>query len=253
MTSSSKEGPPGKLSFLIRILDNAVKAVPAARYYWGVIAASATVAIIGLLNGLNRLTFVAMVATLGAMLVFYIFSQFEKASDPVVKLLGYVLLIVAASAFIFWFATSAWLAVTCTPRLFAHLYGVSEVCYGPSRNAFSEKQSINTLPNSLGGKNTINLDNVAILSLGDPLSIKMATLYMGPVVTYPNTTIPGKSVEDRKVIPFDKMYIFDLAKNQRHEVVVSGRTFIVTLLEIKKLNVPNVPNPIEYVFGISEQ
>ncbi len=130
MTSSTKEGPPSKLTYLIRLLDHAVKAVPAARYFWGVIAASVTVAIIGLLNGLNRLTFVAMVAAFGAMLIFYIFSRFEKASDPVIKLLGYGILIVAALGFIFVIVTSAWLSLTCTPRVLAYLYGVSEVCYG---------------------------------------------------------------------------------------------------------------------------
>jgi hypothetical protein len=83
----------------------------------------------------------------------------------------------------------------------------------------------------------------------------MATLYLGPVVTsYPNKTIPGMgSIEEQRFIPFEKMYVFDLSMNQKHEVVVSGRTFMVTLLKINKLNVPNVPNPIEYVFGISEQ
>src|SRR5260370_1095247 len=82
MTSSTKEGPPSKLTYLIRLLDHAVKAVPAARYFWGVIAASVTVAIIGLLNGLNRLTFVAMVAAFSALLICCIFSRVEKGSDP---------------------------------------------------------------------------------------------------------------------------------------------------------------------------
>ena len=68
-------------------------------------------------------------AAFGAMLVFYIFSQFEKARDRVVKLLGYLLLIVATLAFVFIIATVAWLALTCGPRLMAHVYGVAEVCY----------------------------------------------------------------------------------------------------------------------------
>jgi hypothetical protein len=78
------------------------------------------------------------------------------------------LMIVAGAGF-FIFAISSWW-VTCKLRVF-------EVCYGPfkfspnTRNVFSETQGINTLPHSLGGTNTINLDNVAILSLGDPLSI----------------------------------------------------------------------------------
>ena len=127
---ANRGGPSGNVTFLVRLLDKATKAVPAAKYFWGVVAASVTVAFISLLNGLNRLTLVAIVAAIVLMFVFYIFSQFEKASDPVVKLLGYVLLIVAAAAFVFIIATSAWLALTCAPRLIAYVYGVAEVCYG---------------------------------------------------------------------------------------------------------------------------
>jgi hypothetical protein len=131
---ASREGPSGKLTLAIRLLDRAVKAVPAARYFWGVIAASATVTVISWSNGLNRLTFVAMVAAIVAMFVFYIFSRFEKASDPVVKLLGYLLLIVAALGFVFVIFTSAWLALTCSPRVMAHVYGIAEVCYGTNKS-----------------------------------------------------------------------------------------------------------------------
>jgi hypothetical protein len=37
MTSPSTDGPSGKLTTLIRLLDHAVKALPAARYLWGLL------------------------------------------------------------------------------------------------------------------------------------------------------------------------------------------------------------------------
>jgi hypothetical protein len=169
------------------------------------------------------------------------------------------LLIVAAVAGFFIFATSSWW-VTCK-------LGVFEVCYGPfkfsapsaatsgvpiTHNAFSATQSINTLPHSLGGTEILNLDNVATLSLGAPSSMDMVTLFLGLATTYPNIRIPGMSIEDRKVMTIEKRYVFDL-KNRRQEVAVAGRTFIVTLLEIKILDEPRVAKPREYVFGISEK
>ncbi len=146
MTNSSKGAPPSKLMFLIRLLDHAVEIVPAARYFWGVIATSVTVAIISLLNGLSRLTFVAMVAALCTMLVFYIFSQIEKVSDLVVKLLGYVILTVATLGFVFIIVTSAWLALYCTPPVLAYLYGVSGVCSTINEATVAPPQPLQQIP-----------------------------------------------------------------------------------------------------------
>jgi hypothetical protein len=47
-------------------------------------------------------------------------------------------------------------------------------------------------------------------------------------------------------------YVFD-GKQIRHEIQVGGRTFIVTLKDINNLKIPEVANPVEYVFGISEK
>src|ERR1700682_6279892 len=110
------------------LLDRAVRAVPAARYFWGVVAASATVAIISFLNKLTWLTFVSIVAAFIAMVLFFVFSRFEKSSDVVVRLIGHVLLIATGAAFTFVIATSMSLALTCKPPLMAYLYGVSEFC-----------------------------------------------------------------------------------------------------------------------------
>jgi hypothetical protein len=137
-----RDGTPAALTDLIGLLDRAVKVVPAAGYFWGIIAASVTVAIISRLNGLNRLTFVAMLAAFVAMFIFYVFSRMERSNDVVVKLVGRALLIVSGLAFIFVIVTSAWLALSCSPRLIAYLYGVAEVCYGPATAATLEKKAI---------------------------------------------------------------------------------------------------------------
>jgi hypothetical protein len=129
MTSPSDDNTNKKLTLLLGVLDRAVKAVPAARYFWGVIALSVVVAFISLFNGLSRLTFVATVAAFVTMILFYIFSCIEKTTDPIFKLLGYAIPVIAVLAFAFVITTSAWLALNCTPRLMAHLYGVSDVCY----------------------------------------------------------------------------------------------------------------------------
>jgi len=130
MTNPSGERPFGKLTSLVGLLDHAVKVVPAARYFWGVVAASVTVAIIAPLNGLSWLTVVAMSAAIVAMFIFYIFSRIEKSADTIIKLAGYALIVITTLAFIFVIVTSAWLALACEPRVLAYLYGVSEVCYG---------------------------------------------------------------------------------------------------------------------------
>lgn len=123
--------PSSKLTLLVNLLDRAVRVVPAARYFGGVVAASVTVGIIALINSLSWLTVVAILAAIIAMVIFYIFSRIEKSIDVVVKLSGYTLIIVATLAFIFVIVTSAWLALACKPRLLAYLYGVSQVCYAP--------------------------------------------------------------------------------------------------------------------------
>jgi hypothetical protein len=131
MTTPNTGKPFGKLTLLVRLLDHAGKIVPAARYFWGVVAASVTVGIIAVINGLSWLTVVAISAAIIAMFVFYIFSRIEKSTDVVVKLAGYALIVVTTLAFIFVIVTSGWLALACKPRLLAYLYGVSQVCYGP--------------------------------------------------------------------------------------------------------------------------
>jgi hypothetical protein len=129
------------LTGLVSLLDHAVRQVPAAGYFWGVVAANATVAIISRINGLNKVTFIAILAAFVAMFIFYVFSRMEKATDPVVKLVGHALLIISGLAFIFVIVTSAWLALFCSPRLIAYLYGVSEFCSRSTAAAPVEKKT----------------------------------------------------------------------------------------------------------------
>jgi len=43
------------------------------------------------------------------------------------------------------------------------------------------------------------------------------------------------------------------AQHVRQEIPVGGRTFIVTLKEINNVEIPDVADPFELVFGISEK
>jgi hypothetical protein len=124
-----------------------------------------------------------------------------------------------------------------------------------TRVAFSETQRIKMLPPSLGGNMTLRLDNVATLRLGG-VSRNSITLILDVVpVDLAVTHSPGVSVEGAQIFYHTgaTQYVFDTHQNQRKEIMVVGRTFIVTLLQISKLAVAEVANPVEYVFGISEK
>jgi hypothetical protein len=123
------------------------------------------------------------------------------------------------------------------------------------RNAFSQTQRIKVMPPSLGGNEVLTLDNVATLRLFMPHSTSMITLILDIVpVKLPDQHTDKLSIEGMtfSTSPQGSQYVFDMVQNRR-EISVAGRTFIVTLLEINKLSVPNVAAPIEYVFGISEK
>jgi hypothetical protein len=124
------------------------------------------------------------------------------------------------------------------------------------RHAFSERQSIKVLPPFLGGNMTLRLDNVATLRLHAPYSMQLATMILDVVPMdlavqhSPNVSVDGA----QGYFHSDSVtYVFDVNQNKRKEIVAAGRTFIVTLLEVKKIDRADVSNPIEYVFGISEK
>jgi len=124
------------------------------------------------------------------------------------------------------------------------------------RNAFSQTQSIKNLPPSLGGNSILKLDNVATLKLHNPYSMSSVTLLLDVVpIDISIQHGPGMSIEGakRSSLSGTVQYVFDVEQHKRREIAVAGRTFIVTLLEVKKLSMANVSNAIEWVFGISEK
>jgi hypothetical protein len=112
------------------------------------------------------------------------------------------------------------------------------------------------LPPSLGGVDYLNLDNIARLRLYVPYSKEYVTLLLDIIPTdLPSRSGSGISVEGAQIYnqSLGVPYVFDKGTQKRHEITVAGRTFVVTLLQIKQLDVPNVAKPLEYVFGISEK
>jgi hypothetical protein len=121
---------------------------------------------------------------------------------------------------------------------------------------FSETQSIKVLPPSLGGNDTLNLDNVATLKLyGPSYSTTAVTLLLDVVPIELPDKIDG-NLQMEGAYTYNHLsavkYTFDTAKNRRHEITTAGRTFAVTLQKIILLDVPGVSNALEYQFGISE-
>jgi hypothetical protein len=119
---------------LMSLLDQAAKRVPATRFYWGVIAAAVAVAVINLVVGLSRLSFIAMIVVFAGAVIFFIFSRIDKSSTPVIRFAGHIILLVSTLAFALFVLTSFTLAFTCWPQLFAHLYGVETICQRKERS-----------------------------------------------------------------------------------------------------------------------
>jgi hypothetical protein len=124
------------------------------------------------------------------------------------------------------------------------------------RNAFSDTQRIKELSPSLDGNSVLTLDNVATLcGPVPPSSDTMITLVLNLVpLKFADRHDKDLSVEGLTLGLSEggSQFTFDMAHN-RQIISVAGRSFIVTLLGINKLKVPDVTKPIEYVFGISEK
>lgn len=124
------------------------------------------------------------------------------------------------------------------------------------RNFFSDTQSIKVLPPSLGGNDQLNLDNVATLQLHVPYSESSITLLLDVVTTsFQPATSEGVTVEGARTYNHNSgtTYLFDTENNKRHRITIGERNFVVTLLRVKLLDVPDVPVAREYEFGISEE
>jgi hypothetical protein len=142
--------------------------------------------------------------------------------------------------------------------LYWHTHMSAAEAPGPAtltRQAFSSTQRINTL--YVGKDDALNLDNVATLRLFVPSNDSMVSLLLNssPVVS---TEEVKKGPYTSKGTAFIDMtnttaYTFDTGLHKEHDVPVGNRTFVVTLLQINKLDSRVTAVPLEYVFGISEK
>jgi hypothetical protein len=132
---------------------------------------------------------------------------------------------------------------------------MSDLLLRPHHVAFSDTQRIVALPPELGGNEVLHLDNIATLRLFAPYSLSSVTLLLDATpIKFPDREKNGWKFQGGQIFPSDpeKLY-FDNENNKRKEISAGGRTFIVTLQETEKLNIPGVENPIQWTFGISEK
>jgi hypothetical protein len=114
------------------------------------------------------------------------------------------------------------------------------------RQYFSSTERVILAPEFLGGHNTLNLDNIATLTARWADHIIMILDDVAAVPVIQGSNVFKMSTSNNPTYRFD-------GKQVRHEIEVGGRTFIVTLKTINNINIPEVANPREYVFGISEK
>ncbi|MBU4142797.1 hypothetical protein KJ590_02230 [Patescibacteria group bacterium] len=123
------------------------------------------------------------------------------------------------------------------------------------RAFFSDTQSIKNLPPSLGGNDILNLDNLATLKLHVPYNENSLTLLLNVIPTeMPTVKNESFTAEGIKIYNQNsgQSYFFNTIQNKSHKIQIENRFFVVSLKEIKKLDIKNVSNPLEFIFGISE-
>jgi hypothetical protein len=136
------------------------------------------------------------------------------------------------------------------PITFADL---AKLISAASSHHYSSKQTIKNIPTSVGGNDTLNLDNAGTLrtDVSEPETASEITLIQNATpMKFPDKDLPGVKVRDLQVYtsaPNQKKFKFSFNNQTSHDVQASGRTFVVTLMEIKNYDVP------EYEFGISEK
>ncbi|MFA7302479.1 MAG: hypothetical protein WC030_01905 [Candidatus Paceibacterota bacterium] len=139
----------------------------------------------------------------------------------------------------------------------------------------SAEQSLKLWPESMGGIDTLNLDNAARLEqcgsydeqhvtlLMDSTSLRVPKPRPGERVDYPDGTSvvinpdesPAFKVEGLRMMIQPKImqkYVFSLSEQPRHVIVTDHRRFVVSLATIKKHHLPEVAVALEYVFNINE-
>jgi|ERR1700761_1523606 len=122
------------------------------------------------------------------------------------------------------------------------------------RTAFSATESIKLWPPFLGGTDTLNLDNVAILRVVVPLNDQITLILNSTAIRMRDINKDGFQAQGIQLMARDgPEFLFDRTKSRRHEISVEGRTFVVILQDIFPRTIEGVANPIEYVFGISEK
>lgn len=121
---------------------------------------------------------------------------------------------------------------------------------------FSSSQKIKILPPSLGGVDHLDLDNTSTLHLGNTYDMNHVTLTLNsmPVIELPLQSNDEFKIEGLKIIgnKNENVYTFSTYNNTQ-KIKTGNRLFVVTLKKISKMNVKDVPNAIEYDFGITEE
>jgi len=139
-------------------------------------------------------------------------------------------------------------------------YGIGDNVVGDKivneiKPRFSETQSIIFALPSEGGKDTLNLDNIATLKRHVSFSENSIDMLLNvsPYEFKPSST-STVTVEGAMVYRYDKtqLYVFDTQGNKSNQFDIRGRKFVVTLNKIKEINTKSGLNAREYVFGISE-
>lgn len=122
-------------------------------------------------------------------------------------------------------------------------------------NQFSDGQKIIVAPPSLGGIDRLNLDNIATLKLDVPYGSDSITLRLDVVTKELSVkTSPEILIEQAELFYHGNSgsYFFDIKSSFKHTIEIEGKKFVVKLLSIKNINIPDVPNAKEYSFSIRE-
>jgi hypothetical protein len=110
-------------------------------------------------------------------------------------------------------------------------------------------------------KNIINLDNVGTLrpynmfyEESPDIRIKLALNF--PVTVLSDRMAPmskGSAYMYQKEPDSEDVFIFNVLGQKSHEIEVAGRTFLVTLFNIRDLSISDIDTQYEYQFGVVEK
>ena len=120
---------------------------------------------------------------------------------------------------------------------------------------YSTSQTATSLPDMIGGHDSINLDNLANLSVRAPYSNSYVRLILNGFCTnLPGYQRGNYQVLGVRICSTPASYYFD-RDHRTYQVTISNRAFSVTLLEISQLPKQSDGDRIdyEYKFGITEK